>query len=333
MNETLTIQDGITLYLQDRDLASNTKYAHRKRLQRFEEWCAGEGIEDLDQIGARVCYRYKIEEFAEKEDGQEYSKETVRGYIDTLRVFLRFCESIDAVEEGTSEKIESPRPNLSRDIVIEEERGKEILEYLNRFEYASLNHVLFRLIWEIGGRIGTIRGIDVNDLDLDNGHIELHHRPDTGTELKNGISGERDVAISRVLSRILEDNLDHHRVESEDDHGREPLLSTKFGRAARTTLRNRIYAITRPCMMVECPHGEDPEDCHAAQNRQKASQCPSTVSPHPLRRTAITRHLREDVPIEIVSDRFDVSHKVLDEHYDVRSRREKMEQRRNYLPD
>nr|WP_226005679.1 hypothetical protein [Natrinema salinisoli] len=63
------------------------------------------------------------------------------------------------------------------------------------------------------------------------------------------------------------------------------------------------------------------------------SQCPSSLSSHTIRRGSITHRLREDFPEKIVSDRCDVSSEVLERHYDRRTDREKMEQRRNFIED
>lgn len=57
------------------------------------------------------------------------------------------------------------------------------------------------------------------------------------------------------------------------------------------------------------------------------SKCPSGVTPHPIRRCYITRLLKAGVSVEVVSDRCNVSPVVIDEHYDVRSEDEKMQQR------
>lgn len=62
-----------------------------------------------------------------------------------------------------------------------------------------------------------------------------------------------------------------------------------------------------------------------------ASKCPSSRSPHGLRRGSITTHLRDGMPPEVVSDRVNVSKEVLDRHYDERTEREKMEIRREFL--
>jgi hypothetical protein len=55
------------------------------------------------------------------------------------------------------------------------------------------------------------------------------------------------------------------------------------------------------------------------------------VNPHPIRRGSITHFLSQDVPVEIVGDRMNVSRDVLGKHYDKRSAKVKLEQRRSCL--
>lgn len=52
-----------------------------------------------------------------------------------------------------------------------------------------------------------------------------------------------------------------------------------------------------------------------------------------MRRASIKYHLREDVPIPVISDRMNASPSVLQDHYDARSEEEKMEVRRDGLTD
>jgi hypothetical protein len=168
------------------------------------------------------------------------------------------------------------------------------------------------------------RLVDVDDVDLDVERIELVHRPEQGTTLKNGEGGERLVAISSELAEMLADHIDTIRHNVVDDYDRRPLLTTEYGRMCRTTMRRKIYEITAPCYLNnDCP------DCEEGDDRK----CPEAVSPHAIRRGSITHYLTEDVPVEVVSDRMDVSRKVLDKHYDKRSAEVKLEQRRGYLDD
>jgi len=96
-------------------------------------------------------------------------------------------------------------------------------------------------------------------------------------------------------------------------------------------LREGPCLVSPPCKYgQECPHDRDESDCEAV-GLDSSSRCPSSVSPHPFRRGAITHFLQSDVPETAVSDRANVTKDIIDQHYDQRSDTEKMEQRRGYL--
>jgi hypothetical protein len=97
------------------------------------------------------------------------------------------------------------------------------------------------------------------------------------------------------------------------------------------TITIYAYGTTRPCTYGECPHDRDVDNCEAAQNQNKAFGCPSSVGPHAIRRGGIAHNLRRGVPEKAISDRADVSPGVLEKHYDRRTEREKMKQRREHL--
>ncbi len=159
------------------------------------------------------------------------------------------------------------------------------------------------------------------------------HRPETETPLENQATGERLVALSDDMCRLPDDWIAERRPDVVDDHGRQPLLATSQGRLSGSGLRGHVYRFTRPCQVgQECPHDREPAECEAVEHDQ-ASKCPSSVSPHAIRRGAITNHLNSDVPENVVGDRANVSKDVLDQHYDQRTERERMEQRRGYLDE
>lgn len=181
------------------------------------------------------------------------------------------------------------------------------LDYLDRYHYASRDHLVFLLLWRTGIRSGALRGVDLGDLDLDDDAFQLVHRPDQDTSLKNKERGERWVALTPAIAQVVEAYIDGPRVDQTDEFGREPLVTTREGRIARGTIRDTIYRWTRPCVFGEpCPEERDPDDCEAAVN-EHASKCPVSRSPHDVRSGAITAHLLDDVPTEIVSDRMNVS--------------------------
>jgi hypothetical protein len=182
-------------------------------------------------------------------------------------------------------------------------------------------------------RRGALRSIDRKDLRPDDYALVLRHRPETGTKLKNGEDGERWVYLGPRWYQIVDDYLSNpSRHDVTDDHGREPLLTTSHGRPTGDTIYTWVTTITQPCEYAECPHERDPETCEARGDGY-SSKCPSSRSPHAVRRGAITYHLNSNTSPEVVSERMDVSLDVLYEHYDARTEKERMDVRRDDLPE
>jgi site-specific recombinase XerD len=322
---------AVDLYLEQRqdEVSDSTLESHQYRLKLFVEWCEERGIKNMNDLSGRDLHTFRVER---REDG-DLEAVTLRGQLSTLRVFLEFCASIDAVPEGLREKVLIPSVSVSEqasDSKLDHERAEQILDYLSRYQYASREHVIFTLLWRTGMRLGALRSLDLRDFDREEPALQLRHRPQTGTPLKNGDRGERMVALTDRLAQMLQDYIDGPREDVTDEYGRAPLVASREGRPVRATIRTTMYQLTQPCMIGDCPHDRDPDECEATSYAQ-ASTCPSARPPHDVRRGAITAHLLDDVPVKIVSDRMNVSEEVLDQHYDRRTEREKMRQRREHL--
>lgn len=337
--ETMTLEPiepekAFELYLLDKDrsVSSATLNSHRSRLSFFIDWCEEQEIENLNDLTGRKLQEYRLW----RRNIGDLSKVTEKTMMDTLRVFVRWLETIDGVEQELHKKVRSP--DLShgdnvRDVMLDSDDAEAMLEHLERFEYASIRHVTATLLWHTMVRMGTLRALDVEDYNREEQSLSLRHRPDTDTPLKNKRQGERIIAVSSEVCLVLDDWLREQRPDVTDEYGRNPLLPTAQGRAAKSTIRTYCYQITRPCEYgQECPHARDESDCEATKHGT-AGKCPSSVSPHPFRRGAITHYLQNDVPETAVSGRANVTPDVIDKHYDQRSQQEKMEQRRKYLDD
>lgn len=320
------------MYLNERgrELAAATLQSHGYRIKQFVQWCEQDGIDDLNDLTGRDIHRFRVKRRSE----DQLAVATIRGQLATLRVFLRFCASVDGVEAGLDEKITLPPVTASdaRTELLESDRAHEILEFLEKYRYATLEHALLEVLWHTGLRIGAAIGLDVGDVHSDEGYLELQHRPAEGTPLKNNLESERLVAVSERVCRVLDDWLEVNHSGIIDEFGREPLFATGNKRLSTNRGRSIAYQYTRPCVYSnECPHGREIDDCDARPT-ERAYACPSALSPHPIRRGAITHHLQQDTPEKVVSDRMDVGENVLDRHYDQRTPIEKMRQRQRYLP-
>lgn len=330
--EPIKPEKALEMYLTDREseVTASTIRSHRARLKPFLQWCDEKGIENLNDLTGRLLHEYRL---WRREEG-DINVVTEKTQMDTLRVFVRWLESIDGVERNLHTKVLSP--DLSdgdnvRSVMIESEQAEKLLEYHSKYQYASRQHVVTALMWHSMMRVGAIHAVDLDDYLPEDQCLKVLHRPETGTPIKNGKDGERHIALSDLVSSLLDDWIADQRPDATDDHGRKPLISTSQGRAHRTTLRRDCYRATRPCIYTDnCPHDRDIDDCEATSYGSE-HECPSSVSPHAFRRGGITHHLTNDVPKHVVSDRANVSTGVLDKHYDQRDQKEKMENRREYL--
>ncbi|NUC73613.1 tyrosine-type recombinase/integrase [Haloterrigena sp. SYSU A558-1] len=331
--QPITPERAKEMYLEARkhEVSQSTLDGYHYRLKHFIRWC--NEVADIDNMNDLTGRKLQAFRTWRRDDG-DLKPVTLEGNLDALRVFIRWCESIDAVHQGLHEKIIMPKlskEDEQSESILELEEAEAVLEYLRQFEYATREHVIIEVLWHTGMRLGAFNSIDLGDYDSERETLEIRHRPETGTALKNGKEGERLVALSSTMCSALDAYIEHNRHDVRDDAGREPLLTSRYGRIAGSCIRDAVYKVTRPCYYTnQCPLGRDIDTCEGT-HYDGYSKCPSSVSPHAIRRGSITHHLSEDVPEKVVSDRMNVGPDVLDKHYDKRTKEQKVEQRRGYL--
>jgi len=333
--EPILPEKAVDQYLKSRgqDASESTIQNHRYRLKHFLKWCDHVSIVNLNELSGRDCENYKNWRIAQG----DVADITLEQQLRTFRVFLRYCESIEAIEGGISEKLIIPKISKGeavRDDAITHEEACAIRDHLWKYEYATKEHVIFSLLYHTGMRRGACVSLDVADWHSEDEYVEVQHRPDASvsTPLKLKQEGERNLSILNArLSEAMEDYLSHNRIPHTEPDGREPLFTTSHGRISGNAVQSIVYRVTRPCYYSkECPHGRDVDTCEATESNHY-SACPSSVSPHPIRRSAIHHHLNSNVSKSIASERMAVSVDTLEEHYDARSREEKRQARQGEL--
>lgn len=315
------------LSMREADATDRTLRSYRNRLTRFVEWCEREGIERVGDLTP-----WAIDQYAMSRRQADLAPTTIRGQLATLRVLLKYLERIGAVEDDLADAVETPdlsADEMSSDQRLRTEDAEALLRYFrdSRARFGTPKHAFLEVAWHTGARIGTLRGLDVEDFDAEAGTLTFRHRPSTGTPLKNKDDAERIVAISSDVVEALRVYMERERSDKRDDHGRQPLFSARQGRPSFTTFRSWSYQATQPCLYSPCPHGKERGTCDWTK-RSESSKCPSSRSPHRIRTGSITWHLNQGMDPEKVATRCNVSLEVLHEHYDVASAREEFEQRR-----
>mgnify|MGYP000633952928 CR=1 FL=1 len=336
--DPITPDAALNYYIDARkyDLRDTTIQSHKSRLRSFVEWLKEEGISNMNDVDIQIVHAYRVYKREDNGDSDTCNDVTMQGQVSTIRRFLDHLVDIDGVDEKVPNRIRLPNVSGdgSSDTQLSSERANAILDFLREYHYASSHHVTILLLWRTAARRGGVRALDLEDFDADARVLCFRHRPESDTPLKNGETGERDVSLSNSVAAVIDDYISSpNRPDVTDDYDRNPLLTTQYGRPSLSTIQNWVYRLTRPCVVGEtCPHDYEPTTCEFMPN-DSAHGCPSSVSPHAVRTGSITSHRDAGTPRDVVSDRGDVSEKVLEKHYDKASKRQRMRRRRDHVPE
>jgi len=310
----------------------STARAYEYPTKHFVSFIEREGIDSMRDVDG-----YLIEQWKNKRQ-DEVAPVTYQGNVKKIKTFIGFCERSNFITHGTFDAIDVPSiktSDKSSDEQVDSAEAERLLDYLDTYEYATRQHVLFSVLWQTGCRISGAIGLDVDDVSVVNTDeyvIDYSNRPESGTPLKNDDGGERRVTITKELCALIEDYRQAHRHDVIDDYGREPLFTTESRRLTRQRAYKNFTALTRPCVYTDtCPHARDTDECEAARLKKKAFGCPSSKSLHPIRRGSITHHLNSGWPKQKVSERCDVSLDVLETHYNKQTKEDERQQRKKYV--
>lgn len=335
----LSPREAVQRYLRRRraDAADATLKSWKYQLKLWVEWTEGVGIGRVSDLRP-----YDIDEYYEIRSGS-VAPVTLRSEMWTLRTFLKYLDQqLGAVEDDLHEAVRIPNldpEDATNDTTLPSDDALTLLRYYrgSSVHRATRNHAFLELAWYTGARQGGLRALDIRDVGLNGEFVEFHHRPDTGTPLKNKRDGERPVAIPQETVDVLREYVRSNRYDVRDEHGRQPFLASSKGRPGTNTMRVWSYLGTQPCIHSPCPHGKDPEVCQWTEYAH-ASKCPSSRSPHKIRSGSITWQLNCGLPPEVVAQRVNAGVDVIKEHYDWataeerwRRQRDRMETRRSWI--
>lgn len=324
-------RDAVNRYLRhiETHVSDKTKYNYATTLRRLLEWCDENNIEDMNNLDSELIDQFKDHRL------ENVAPITCKNDMSTIRLFIDYAETIQAVPAGLSDLVKVPKINTEDEICdqyLPKQEADSILEYLSQYQYASNRHVTILLLWKTGMRLGGLRALDLRDFDKNRPAIEIRNRPEQNTKLKNGTNGERDAIISPDTRDVLADYIADQRPKTTDKYGRKPLVATKNGRVARTTVQKYVYTASRPCYYNggTCPFDKHPDTCEYTKY-DKANKCPGSVSPHSLRRGYVTAACNAGQPKDVTAERVNMTGDTLDKHYDKGTHDEKAERRRDHL--
>jgi len=167
----MIVRDAVQEYLSSirRKLEQRTQVGYQQRLGVFADWCTASGI-SLEHFSKRSGYRI-VDDFIEYlitthpgKKGQVLSSTTVRGYVISIKVFLRWClRKSDEFEEYINpiilERVEIPKIERK---VVETFSDRQVTAMLAACELEYNEHLKLRNRAILSVLIGT--GIRVHEL-------------------------------------------------------------------------------------------------------------------------------------------------------------------------
>ncbi|MFC7077891.1 tyrosine-type recombinase/integrase [Haloarcula halophila] len=316
------------------DYTEETLRDYETRLRQFVEWADDQ--DDIETIADVTGWH--LEQFKLFRQGQDLAPTTIKGQMTALKVWLEYAAGIEAVDEMLPYRVNIPKltqTDETDDTLLDVDDAKRLLEHYreSRVEFASERHIILELVWFTGARLGGIRALDLEDYHSEDQFVRFSHRLEgEATPLKKKLDGERPVGLPDETCEALDAYIEHVRTEKRDDGGRRPLLCGRQGRPAASTLQNWMYHATLPCTAGSCPHGKEPRTCDWTE-RNQASKCPSSRSPHQVRTGSITWQLNCGGSYEAVGQRANSDPDTLRRYYDKASDVEKLEERRRDFVD
>jgi site-specific recombinase XerC len=150
---------------KETECTESTVRNHRYHTNESVAWCEENDVDNLNDLTGRDFQALRL---WRKESG-DINLMTLNNYMCSLRVFIKWCGSIEAVPKNLYDKEMVPRvspDDQQAEDTLDAETAKEVLEYLSTFHYASVEHAMLGLLWESGMRIGAANGLDVDDVDV-----------------------------------------------------------------------------------------------------------------------------------------------------------------------
>lgn len=325
-----TPREAVEWYLDRRgtELTEQSLSSYWYRLKLFVEWCEEQDVERVEEFSGWLFDQYHTHR-----TGVGVAATTINAEMDTLVHLIEHLESVGAVEEDLSEKIYVPDipdgEETNRDH-LPAERARQLLKfYRNHDDRRGTGlHAILEITWHVGCRLSALQSLDMRDYDREKRWLHFEHRPETGTTLKKKAKGNRLASLTREVCDVLDDYIMYHRKEGHDEFGRQPFfVSSKRNRLGRNTIRTWMYKATWPCNAEPCPHGHNPRTCEF-KTHSKASQCPSSKSPHAVRTGSMMWQRDNGVPKEVLKERANASERVIDQYYDHSEEVDKMLRRR-----
>ena len=255
----------------ERGLSKNTLEAYRRDLRRYLAFLASWGIEDVPAVTDEAVSAYVVQlASSTHDDGLLYRPASMARMLSSVRSFHRFEMREGVADRDPTVGIAPPRParSLPRPLAIDE--VARLVEAPAAGEPVGLrDRAILEMLYGAGLRISELTGLDVDDVDLEEGSVRV---------LGKG-GKEREVPVGRYAREAVTTYLTRARPGFATARSRSALfLNQRGGRLTRQGISQLL------------------------QRHVKAAGIRRRVTPHTLRHSFATHLLEGGADVRVVQE-------------------------------
>ena len=156
----------------ERGLAANSLAAYRRDLRRYERFLRAKHITDPATIGEGTVSEFVeyLGRLAIDEDDTHLAPASIARGLVAVRSFHRFCASEGLLDSDPSEQVGAPRVPQGIPKALDEPEIEAILNsVVGDDPRAQRDRAILEVLYATGVRISELVGLDLADIDLDDG--------------------------------------------------------------------------------------------------------------------------------------------------------------------
>jgi len=209
----------------ERGLSGNTVEAYRRDLRRYVSFLSSWGIQDVPGVTDEAVGAYVVQlTSSTHDDGLLYRPASIARMISAVRSFHRFELREGVTDHDPTRGIVTPRPPRSLPRPLSVEEVTRLLEAPDTQPVGQRDRAILELLYGAGLRISELTGLDVDDVELEEGSVRV---------LGKG-GKERDVPVGRYARAAVSDYLARGRPGFATTRSRAALfLNQRGGRLTR----------------------------------------------------------------------------------------------------
>ncbi|ALX05427.1 site-specific tyrosine recombinase XerD [Aeromicrobium erythreum] len=267
------VQDYLGHLGVERGLAANTLGSYRRDLRRYREHLHGAGVHDVADVAETDVLAFLAALRTGDEEHAPLGASSAARAVVAVRGFHKFCLREQLVATDVTAAVKPPRPASRLPKALPLDQVEAILEAAGAAgtSLAKRDRALLEVLYGTGARISEAVGLDVDDLDLDE-----------GTALLRGKGGkQRIVPVGSYAAAALGDYLTVARpglVSATGRGGAALFLNARGGRLSRQSAWTVLSRAAR------------------------AAGVDADVSPHTLRHSFATHLLDGGADVRVVQE-------------------------------